>query len=130
MNSQPAASDRRILAPEPRLGAPAAPEPSRPIARVVADPVNHRRRRRINLDPDDVKNGLAQLVLTLVKLLHELMEKQAIRRIESGSLNEAECERLGFTLMKQSEQIDVLREAFGLSEQDLNVDLGPLGKLV
>jgi len=111
MNSQPAASERRIL------------------ARAVADPVNHRR-RRINLDPDDVKNGLAQLVLTLVKLLHELMEKQAIRRIESGSLNEAECERLGFTLMKQSEQIDVLREAFGLSEQDLNVDLGPLGKLV
>jgi Gas vesicle protein K len=87
-------------------------------------------RPRINLDPDEVKNGLAQLVLTLVKLLHELMEKQAIRRIESGRLSEAECERLGLTLMRQSEQIDTLREAFGLSPEDLNIDLGPLGKLL
>ncbi len=86
--------------------------------------------RRINLDPDDLKNGLAQLVLTVIKLLHELMEKQAIRRIESGLLSEADCERIGFTLMKQSEQIEKLRQAFGLSDEDLNVDLGPLGKLL
>ncbi|SRR5208282_3102451 len=86
--------------------------------------------RRINIDSEDLKNGLAQLVLTLVKLLHELLEKQAIRRIESGRLREADCERVGLTLMKQSEQIEKLREAFGLSEQDLNLDLGPLGKLI
>jgi gas vesicle protein GvpK len=86
--------------------------------------------RRINLDPDDLKNGLAQLVLTVIKLLHELMEKQAIRRIESGLLTEADCERIGFTLMKQSEQMEKLRQAFGLSDEDLNIDLGPLGRLL
>src|SRR5712691_11711933 len=123
MNNQSAASGRQIFAWDRRAGLPASPEPylvvacdsersqestrsdsSLPVAPVVSDPVSHQR-RRINLDPDDVKNGLAQLVLALIKLLHELMEKQAIRRIESGLLNEAECERLGFTLMKQSEQI-------------------------
>lgn len=86
--------------------------------------------RRINIDSEDLKNGLAQLVLTLVKLLHELLEKQAIRRIESGRLGEDECERIGLALMKQSDQIENLRNAFGLSEQDLNLDLGPLGKLL
>lgn len=85
---------------------------------------------RVNIDSEDLKNGLAQLVLTLIKLLHELLEKQAIRRIESGRLREADCERVGLALMKQSEQIEKLRNAFGLSEQDLNLDLGPLGKLL
>ncbi|HYB90216.1 MAG TPA: gas vesicle protein K [Candidatus Binataceae bacterium] len=88
------------------------------------------RDRRIDINSEDLKNGLAQLVLTLVKLLHELLEKQAIRRIESGRLSEADCERVGLTLMKQSEQIEKLRLAFGLAEEDLNLDLGPLGKLL
>ncbi|HTQ25832.1 MAG TPA: gas vesicle protein K [Candidatus Binataceae bacterium] len=86
--------------------------------------------RRINIDSEDLKNGLAQLVLTLVKLLHELLEKQAIRRIESGRLGEDQCEWIGLALMKQSIQIEKLRNAFGLSEEDLNLDLGPLGKLL
>ncbi len=86
--------------------------------------------RRLNIDPEQVKNGLAQLALTLVKLLHELMERQAIRRIDQGGLSEVEIDRLGTTLMKQGEQIDKLREAFGLSEDDLNLDLGPLGRLL
>jgi len=86
--------------------------------------------RRINIRAENLKNGLAQLVLTLVKLLHELLEKQALRRIESGHVAEADCERMGLALMRQSEQIDQLRQAFGLSEEDLNLDLGPLGKLV
>jgi len=86
--------------------------------------------RRINIDSENLKNGLAQLVLTLIKLLHELLEKQAIRRIESGRLREDDCERVGLALMKQSEQIEKLREAFGLSEENLNLDLGPLGKLL
>jgi hypothetical protein len=85
---------------------------------------------RMNLDQDSVKNGLGQLVLTLVKLLHELLEKQAIRRMEAGSLSEAEIERLGVALMRQSREIERLREAFGLDEEDLNLDLGPLGKLL
>jgi hypothetical protein len=86
--------------------------------------------RRLNIDPEQVKNGLAQLALTIVKLLHELMERQAIRRMDDGDLSEAQVDRLGTTLMKQGEQIDKLREAFGLSEDDLNLDLGPLGKLL
>jgi len=85
---------------------------------------------RINLDQDKVKNSLGQLVLTLVKLLHELLERQSIRRIEEGSLTEDQIERLGLTLMKQAAEIDRLRQEFGLEEEDLNLDLGPLGQLL
>jgi len=86
-------------------------------------------RDRLNFAPGDVKNGLGKLVLILVKLLHELLERQALRRVESGSLTEDQVERLGFTLMRQAQEIERLREEFGLQEEDLNVDLGPLGKL-
>jgi Gas vesicle protein K len=89
-----------------------------------------RRVRRLDIDPEQVRNGLAQLVLTLIKLLHELLERQAIRRMDAGDLGETEIDRLGTTLMRQSEQIDKLRDAFGLSEDDLNLDLGPLGRLL
>ncbi|MCF8036109.1 MAG: gas vesicle protein K [Desulfobacteraceae bacterium] len=88
------------------------------------------KKNRLDLDPDDVKNGLGQLVLTLVELIHELLEKQAIRRIDSGSLNDDEIERLGLTFMRQAEEIERLRKEFGLEEDDLNLDLGPLGKLL
>jgi len=87
-------------------------------------------RRRINLDAENVKNGLAQLVLTLVKLLQELLERQAIRRMDAGSLSDDEVERIGVTLMKQVQVIERLRKEFGLEEEDLNLDLGPLGKLM
>ncbi|MEI8356490.1 MAG: gas vesicle protein K [Deltaproteobacteria bacterium] len=86
--------------------------------------------RRINLAEDKKKNGLAQLVLTVVKLLHELLEKQAIRRIDGGGLTDEEIERLGFTLMRQSEEIAKIATEFGLENEDLNLDLGPLGKLL
>lgn len=86
-------------------------------------------RSRIDLKPDDTRNGLAGLVLIVVKLLHELLERQAIRRMESGSLTEDQIERLGITLMKQAEEIERLRKEFGLEEEDLNIDLGPIGKL-
>ena len=82
------------------------------------------------MDQDNIKNGLGQLVLTLVKLLHELLERQGIRRIESGSLTDDQIERLGLTLMKQAQEIDRLRREFGLEEEDLNIDLGPLGQLL
>lgn len=87
-------------------------------------------RPRINLDPDSVKNGLGQLVLTLIKLLHELLERQAIRRIEGGTLSSSQIEKLGLTLMNQAREIEKLRKEFGLEEKDLNLDLGPLGKLL
>jgi hypothetical protein len=85
---------------------------------------------RLNFDVNDTKNGLVQLVLTLVKLLHELLERQAIRRVEAGSLSEPQIERLGLTLMRQAQEIERLRKEFGLEEEDLNLDLGPLGKLL
>ena len=85
---------------------------------------------RINLDQDNLKNSLGQLVLTLVKLLPELLERQGIRRIEAGSLTDDQIERLGLTLMKQAQEIDRLRQEFGLEEDDLNIDLGPLGQLL
>lgn len=85
---------------------------------------------RIDVQPDRVRNGLVKLVLTVVKLLHELLERQAVRRMQSGSLSQAEIERLGVTLMRQAEEIEALRNEFGLEEADLNMDLGPLGKLL
>ena len=85
--------------------------------------------RRLNLD-EKKKNGLAQLVLTVVKLLHELLEKQAIRRIDGGDLTDEEIERLGITLMRQSEEITRIAREFGLESDDLNLDMGPLGKLL
>jgi hypothetical protein len=99
-----------------------------PLSRSSAG--GHGRAARINLDPDKIKNGLGQLVLTVVKLLHELLEKQAIRRMEAGSLTEAEIERLGLTLLKQAQEIEKLRKEFHLEEADLNIDLGPLGTLL
>ena len=85
---------------------------------------------RLNVDQESVKNGLGQLVLTLVKLIHELLERQAIRRMDAGTLTEVEIERLGTTLMAQAQEIERLRKEFGLTEEDLNLDLGPLGKLM
>jgi len=85
---------------------------------------------RIEVSGDDVKHGLGRLVLALVHLLHELLERQAIRRMDSGALTDEEIERLGLALMRQTEEIECLRKAFGLKEEDLNIDLGPLGKLL
>jgi hypothetical protein len=84
---------------------------------------------RIQLQPDNVRNGLAQLVLTLVELLRELLERQALRRIDAGSLAEGEIERLGTTFLRLAEEIEKLKKHFGFTDEDLNLNLGPLGKL-
>jgi CRISPR/Cas system-associated endonuclease Cas1 len=81
-------------------------------------------------DPENVERGLAQLVLTLVELLRQLMERQAIRRVDAGGLDEDEIERLGTTLMLLEQRMEELREHFGLEPEDLNLDLGPLGRLL
>ncbi|MDP1558720.1 MAG: gas vesicle protein K [Nitrosomonas sp.] len=86
--------------------------------------------QRIKLDPNKMRKGLAQLVLTVIELLRQLLEKQALRRMEGGSLTEEEVERLGFALLQLSEQMDWFRKEFDLTEEDLNLDLGPLGKLL
>lgn len=88
------------------------------------------RPRRIATEPDNVERGLAQLVLTVVELLRQLMERQAIRRMEAGSLTDDQVERMGETFMKLAERMDELRERFGLTPEDLNLDLGPLGRLM
>ena len=86
--------------------------------------------RRIDADPESVEKGLVQLVLTLVELLRQLMERQAIRRMDAGGLSEDDIERLGQTLMLLDEKMTELRDHFGLTPEDLNIDLGPLGKLL
>ena len=85
---------------------------------------------RVNADPKNVEKGLAQLVLTLVELLRQLMERQAIRRMEGGSLSDEEVERLGTTFMLLERRMQELKKSFGLEDADLNIDLGPLGKLM
>ena len=86
--------------------------------------------RRIDADPESVEQGLAQLVLTIVELLRQLMERQALRRIDGGGLSQEQIERLGTTFMELDRRMEELREHFGLSAEDLNLDLGPLGRLL
>jgi hypothetical protein len=85
---------------------------------------------RINASPDNADHGLAKLVMTLIELIRRLVEKQAIRRVEGGSLTEDEIERLGETLMKLEMKMDELKEVFNLTDEDLNLNLGPLGNLL
>jgi hypothetical protein len=85
---------------------------------------------RVALNPESVKKGLGQLVLTLVELIRQLLEKQAMRRIDGGSLTEDEIERLGLTFLELDHQMRWLKKEFDLTDKDLNLDLGPLGKLL
>jgi Gas vesicle protein K len=87
-------------------------------------------RRRVNADRENLERGLAQLVMTLIELLRQLMERQALRRIEGGSLSAEEVERLGETFMLLEQRMEELKEQFGLEDEDLNLDLGPLGRLM
>ena len=81
---------------------------------------------RVESDRDDVARGLAQLVLTLI----ELLECQAVRRVEAGGLSDEQVERLGQALMALEERMAELKDEFGLADEDLNLDLGPLGNLL
>ncbi|MEZ5152182.1 gas vesicle protein K [Rhodococcus zopfii] len=85
---------------------------------------------RIDSDPESVERGLVTLVLTLVELLRQLMERQALRRVDQGDLSDEQIERIGTTLMLLEQRMDELREHFGLTPEDLNIDLGPLGPLL
>ena len=91
------------------------------IARALPD--------RINADPERVEQGLARLVLTVIELLREVLEHQAVRRMDGGTLTDEEIERLGLSLLKLNSRMDELKEIFGLTDEDLNIDLGPLGRL-
>ena len=80
--------------------------------------------RQINLNGETGGDGLARLVMTLVKLIHDLLERQAIRRMERGTLDDEELERLGMALMSQADEITRMCEVFGLDVEDLDIDLG------
>lgn len=82
------------------------------------------------LDSGQVEQGLAKLVLTIIELLRQLMERQAMRRVENDSLTDEQLEELGLTLMRLEEKMQELKIIFGLENEDLNIDLGPLGKLL
>ena len=86
--------------------------------------------RRIDANPEEVERGLAKLVLTLIELLRRLLEKQAIRRIDSGNLTDEEIERLGLTFLRLNQRMKELQGAFNLTDEDLNLNLGPLGDLM
>jgi hypothetical protein len=85
---------------------------------------------RVSADPEQLEKGLAQLVLTIVELLRQLMERQALHRVEAGSLTDEEVERLGRTFLALAERMEELKETFGLDDDDLNLNLGPLGDLL
>jgi gas vesicle protein GvpK len=84
---------------------------------------------RINADPERVEQGLAKLVLTLVDVVRKVLEHQAVRRMDGGALSEAEVERLGLALLRLNERMGELKATFGLRDEDLDIDLGPLGRL-
>ena len=84
---------------------------------------------RIDVNTEGLEQGLAQLVLTLVEFLRQLLERQAVRRMEGGSLSDEEVERVGLALMKLEEKMEELKRVFGLSDEDLNLSLGPVRTL-
>ncbi|ARI76459.1 gas vesicle protein K [Halobacillus mangrovi] len=85
---------------------------------------------RIELDPEGAEQGLAQLVLTVIELLRQLVERHALRRVDGGTLTEEEIEKLGLALMNLEVKMDELKDIFELDDEDLNIDLGPLGNLL
>jgi len=84
---------------------------------------------RINADPEKVEQGLARLVLTVVELLRRVLEHQAVRRMDGGTLSEEEVEKLGLALSRLNDRMEELKATFGLTDEDLSIDLGPLGRL-
>jgi hypothetical protein len=85
---------------------------------------------RWNADPDDVRKSVARLVLTLVEFIRQLLERQAIRRMDAGTLTADETEAVGLALMRLEETVRDLAAQFGIAPEDLNLDLGPVGKLM
>ena len=105
------ADDLALFAAELREIAPALPE-------------------RIDAQPEDIEAGLAKLVLTLLEFLRQVLEHQAVQRMEGGGLSDEQIERLGLALMRLQERLGEIKTAFGLEGEDLNIDLGPLGRLL
>lgn len=86
--------------------------------------------QRVDCSQESVEQGLAKLVLSLIELLRRLLERQAVRRMEGGSLDDRQIEEMGMALMKLEQKIGEMASQFGLKPEDLNLDLGPLGNLL
>ena len=84
---------------------------------------------RIDATPEGVEQGLAKLVLTIIEVLRKVLEHQAVRRMDGGSLSDEEVERLGLALLSLDGRLRELKTVFGLSDEELEIDLGPLGRL-
>lgn len=108
--------------------APEAPLPDAAVEMSTED-VPRVLPERINTDPDRVESGLARLVLTLIEVLRKVLEHQAIRRMDGGGLSPQEIERLGLALARLSDRMEDLKRVFGLADEDLQIDLGPLGRV-
>jgi hypothetical protein len=85
---------------------------------------------RLDASPEDIDAGVAKLVLTLVEFIRQVLEHQAVRRMEGGGLSDEEVEKLGLALMRLQERVSEVKDVFGLRGEDLNIDLGPLGRLL
>ena len=121
------------MEPSPEIPLPAEPE----IETEHAEDFIEELRRvtdslppRINIDAESVEQGLAKLVLTLIELIRRLLEKQAVRRMEGGGLSPEQVEELGLALMKLEAKMQELKAQFKLADEDLNLDLGPIGRLI
>jgi hypothetical protein len=127
--SLPVMTAPRPLQPDPAdavLSALPAPEQARPVPlEAVAETLPP----RLDADPDKMENGLAKLVLTLIEVLRKVLEHQAVRRMEGGNLSAEEIERLGVALLRLNDRMQEMKGVFGLADEDLQIDLGPLGKL-
>ena len=118
---------RAETAPRDQVVEALAPPPdavSAPLA-AVADALP----ARLDADPAKMENGLAKLVLTLIEVLRKVLEHQAVRRMEGGNLSAAEIERLGVALLRLNDRMQEMKGIFGLTDEDLQIDLGPLGTL-
>ncbi len=86
--------------------------------------------RRLEASAENIDQGVAKLVLTLIEFVRQLLEHQAVRRMEGGSLTDGQVEELGLALLRLRERLDEIKDVFGLSGEELNIDLGPLGRLL
>lgn len=120
---------RRRVAPQSRAVA-AAPVSAAELRALRKEIERRAQPARWNPNPDDVQKSVVQLVLTIVEFLRRLMERQAIRRMEQKTLTRKEAEAVGTALMKLEETIADIGSKFGLTPDELNLDLGPLGKLM
>ena len=123
----------KLLKPSPEVPLPVEPEIDTLHTEEFVEQLRHVTETlppRINIDAESVEQGLAKLVLTLIEFIRRLLEKQAIRRMEGGDLSPEQIEQLGLALMTLEAKMQELKAQFGLAEEDLNLDLGPVGRLI